>query len=164
MSLPLLRQPAGLSSDTLDPPIPQTHATQDDQWSAHETVESEDDREEAANRQEDLTIRAGKLSTATDKTHEVVESPSPTAPSPTAAQDAQPHEADAGSVHSLPVVQVSEHSSSNEPMTSRSASSSYPVPPSAGLTATATSSLDRRNRHRSTMDVSNEYKDAVSQR
>lgn len=140
---------------------------QDDQWSAHETVESEDEQEvmeETVNHEEDLTIRAGKLSAATDKTHEVVESPSPTVPSPTAAQDAQRHEADAGSVHSLPVVQVTEHSSLNEPMTSRSASSSYPVPPSTGLTPTATSSLDRRNRLQSTMDVSNEYKDAVNQR
>lgn len=153
MSLPLLRQPAGLSSDTLDPPPSRTRATQDDQWSVHDTIESEDEREEAATRQEDLTIQPTKLPTATDKTHEVVESPSPTAPSPTTAQDSQPREMDASSVHSLPVVQVTEHSNLNEPMTSRSASSSYPVPPSSGLTPTAPSSLDRRNRHRSAMDT-----------
>lgn len=155
MSLPVFQQPAGLSSDTLDPPTPQRHAMQDDQWSAHDTVESDDERdvmEEAVDRQEDLTIQASKLTAATDKTHEV-EAPSPTATSPTAAESAAPHEADTTSVHSLPVVQVTEHPM-NGPMTSRSASSAYPVSPTTSLTPTATSSLDRRTRNRATMDVS----------
>lgn len=156
MSLPMLRQPAGLSSDTLDPPTSQRHALPDDQWSAHDTVESDDERdvmEESVDHQPDLTIQAGKLSPTKDKTHEVG-SPSPTAPSPTAAQDGTGHEADTGSVHSLPAVQVSEHSNMNGPMTSRSASAAYPASPTASLAPTVTSSLDRRSRHRATLDVS----------
>lgn len=156
MSLPLLRQPAGLSSDTLGQPTNQRHAIQDDQWSAHDTAESDDEQnvmEESIERQEDLAIQANKLSTATtDKTHEVG-SPSPLAPSPNAAQDATNHEADSSSVHSLPVVQVTEHSNSG-PMTSRSASAAYPSSPTASLAPTASSSLDRRSRHRATLDVS----------
>ena len=152
----MLRQPAGLSSDTLDPPTSQRHALPEDQWSAHDTVESDDERdvmEESVDHQPDLTIQAGKLSPTTDKTHEV-SSPSPTAPSPTAAQDATNHEADGGSVHSLPGVQVSEHSNMNGPMNSRSASAAYPASPASSLAPTVTSSLDRRSRHRSTLDVS----------
>jgi hypothetical protein len=154
--MPVLRQPAGLSSDTLDRPMLQTRAMHDDQWSAHETVESDDDREimeETVLPEEDLTIQAGKLSTATDKTHEV-ETPSPIAPSAAGVQDVQAHEMNAGSAHSLPVVQVTSSSDLSAPMTSRSASSSYPASPTASLTPTTASSLDRRNRHRATMDVS----------
>lgn len=156
MSMPVLRQPAGLSSDTLEPPTPQSRALNEDQWSAHETVESDDDREvveETALPEEDLTIQPSKLSTATDKTHEV-SSPSPTAQSTATAPDLQTTETDTGSVRSLPMVHVTESAGLNPPMTSRSASSSYPVSPTTSLTPTNASSLDRRNRHRATMDVS----------
>ena len=135
---------------------------QDDQWSTHDTVESEDERdvveqveEHVHAEEEDLTIQPSKISATTDKTHEVG-TPSPMAPSPTTAQEDPQHEleADIGSVHSLPVVQVTEPASPHTPMTSRSASSSFPHSPTPSLTPTAASSPDRRNRHRSQLDVS----------
>ncbi|KAJ3554700.1 hypothetical protein NM688_g2975 [Phlebia brevispora] len=130
MSVPALQEPAGLSSDTLEPPAP-AHAIQDDQWSDVQTAETDDDRdiiEEVADRRDDLTIRPPKMSN--DKTHDM-NAPSPTLPT-------------------FPVVQVTEPTSPT-PMTSRSASATYPSSPSS--LAPTTSSLDRRTRNRATFDA-----------
>lgn len=152
MSVPALEGPAGLSSDTLDPPAP-PHTMQEDQWSDGQTAETDDDRdiiEEVANHEDDLTIRPSKISN--DKSHDM-NAPSPPLPSPPESQDL-PHEeeAETGSVHSLPIVQVTEPTSPT-PMTSRSASATYPSSPTS-LAPTSTSSLDRRARNRAAFDVS----------
>ena len=152
MSVPALQGPAGLSSDTLDPPAP-PHTIQDDQWSDGQTAETDDDRdviEEVADHEDDLTIRPSKISN--DKSHDM-NAPSPPLPSPPESQEL-PHEeeAETGSVHSLPVVQVTEPTSPT-PMTSRSASATYPSSPTS-LAPTSTSSLDRRTRNRAAFDVS----------
>ena len=63
-------------------------------------------------------------------------------------------EVETGSVHSLPVVQVTEPTSPAAP-TPRSVSSTYPTSSTpSSLSANAPSSLDRRNRTRQQMDVS----------
>lgn len=152
MSIPAMQQPAGLSSDTLEPPTP-PHALQDDQWSdTHDTAETDDERdaiEEVAERQDDLTIRPSKM--PTNKTHDVNPS-SQTLPDPPHAEELPHEEAETGSVHSLPVVQVTEPTSPAVP-TPRSVSSTYPAS-STSLTPAAASSLDRRARTRAQMDVS----------
>ena len=108
MSLPTLQQPAGLSSETLDPPA-RLDAIQDDQWSdTHDTAETDDERdaiEEVTERQDDLTIRPAKV--ATSKTDGGDASP-PAMPEPPITEDLPRTEAETGSVHSLPVVQVTE--------------------------------------------------------
>jgi hypothetical protein len=157
MSLPLLSPPAGLSSDTLDPPIP-THIMREDHWSdGHENLETDEERaviREIHEEPEDLTIQHSKLATTGDKAHEV-NTPSPTTASPNDTQQRPAAEAEAGSVHSLPVVHVTEPSSpSPAPMTSRSTSSTFPASPASSLAPTVASSQERRARNRLTLDVS----------
>lgn len=153
MSIPALQQPAGLSSDTLEPPaVP--YGIQDDVWSdGHDAADTDDDRdviEEVTDSQDELTIRPPKMST--DKTNDM-NPPSLALSSPHTSQDLPHGDVETGSVHSLPVVQVTEPASPAAPMTSRSTSSTYPSSPST-LAPTSTSSLDRRTRNRATLDVS----------
>lgn len=149
--------PAGLTFDSIDvnlasssspPPGP------DDQWSdAHYTGETDEERdavEEVSPHQEDLTVRADKLSNKTMH----IETPSPTA----VASDNPPQisEEDATSVHSMPVVHVTEPSSPAMPMTAHSASSAFPSPSNSNLAPSSASitAQDRRRWNRTTLDVS----------
>ncbi|KAI0932344.1 hypothetical protein AcW2_001002 [Taiwanofungus camphoratus] len=150
--------PAGLSSDHIDvnlasssspPPIPF------DQWSdAHDTIETDDERDiqETIQRgdSEDLTLRVDKIS-APDKMHDIG-TPSPTNLEPNAEERAS--DADATSVHSMPVVQVTEPSSpaSTAPLTAPSASSRFPPSPSTNLAPPSPAlQQSRRNRNRSAL-------------
>lgn len=154
--------PAGLSSDHIDvnlasssspPPIPF------DQWSdAHDTIETDDERDIQETMQrgdsEDLTLRVDKIP-APDKMHDIG-TPSPTNLEPNAEERAS--DADATSVHSMPVVQVTEPSSpaSTAPLTAPSASSRFPSSPSTNLAPPSPAlQQSRRNRNRSALiDVS----------
>lgn len=154
MSLPTLQQPAGLSSDTLDPPS-QPHVMQDDQWSdTHDTAETDDERdaiEEVTERQDDLTIQPAKITV--DKSHGK-DASSTAMPEPPTTEEISRTEAETGSVHSLPVVQVTEPTGSAA-ATPRSVSSTYPASPTpSSLSTQAPSSLDRRTRSRLQTDVS----------
>ena len=154
MSLPTLQQPAGLSSETLDPPA-RLDAIQDDQWSdTHDTAETDDERdaiEEVTERQDELTIRPAKITP--DGTHGKDASSTAISEPPT-TEDIPRAEAETGSVHSLPVVQVTEPTSPAA-ATPRSVSSTYPASPTpSSLSTQAPSSLDRRNRSRLQADVS----------
>lgn len=155
----LLAQPAGFSSDTLEQPQRTLRRLDhDDHWSdAHDTVETDDERdvvEEIAQRQDDLTIRPPKVSTTADnlKTHDM-HTPSPTTASPPSPQNIPSNETDAGSVRSLPLVQITEPTSPTG-MSPRNTHSAHPMSPTTSLAPTSTSSLDRRNTHRVTADVS----------
>lgn len=154
--------PAGLSVDSLElnpasssspPPI------QDDQWSdAPDTMETDYERdaiEEVDEHPEDLTVQGPKVvSSDKTQTHNIA-TPSPTTLGPPTPQE-RASDADATSVHSMPVVQVTEPTSPTLPATPRSVSSQHSsaVPNSSNLAPHPQSSLDRRNRNRATLDVS----------
>ena len=135
----------------------------DDQWSdTHDTMETDYERdaiEEVDEHPEDLTIQGPKVvSSDKTQTHDI-STPSPTSLSPTTAQQ-RASDADATSVHSMPVVQVTEPTSPTLPATPRSVhshqssttaiSNSSLAPP----THSANSTHDRRRRNRATLDVS----------
>ncbi|OBZ78719.1 hypothetical protein A0H81_00667 [Grifola frondosa] len=160
--------PAGLSADSLDlnhasssslPPM------QDDQWSdAHYTVETDDERdiiEEVQQHQEDLTVRGNKISTP-DKTHDI-DTPSPTALSPTNPQE-HASDVDATSVHSMPIVHVTEPTSPTAPMTPRSASSRHSPSSSTNLAPPSALSQDRRRQTRSTASTASIDQNRTSNR
>ncbi|OCH96522.1 hypothetical protein OBBRIDRAFT_765335 [Obba rivulosa] len=142
--------PAGLSFDSIDVNLASSSSPppgQDDQWSdAHYTVETDDERdiveEVSPSGQEDLTVRGDKISPSDKSMH--IETPSPTA----VASDSpsQAPEEDATSVHSMPVVHVTEPSSPGMPMTAHSASSTFPDASNSNLAPPSASSARRRNR------------------
>ena len=154
--------PAGLSTDTLDlSPAPSAlpHTIQEDQWSdAHDTIETDDERdviEEVDENPEDLTVQGPKVSSDKTDTHEI-ETPSPTHPDTNPAQE-RASDADATSVHSMPVVQVTEPTSPTLPATPRSAISHQTTTTTrtnTSLAPPAHSSHERRRRNRNTLDVS----------
>ncbi|KAI0825195.1 hypothetical protein BC628DRAFT_299967 [Trametes gibbosa] len=153
-------RPAGLSVDSLElnpasssspPPI------QDDQSSdAPDTVETDfeqDAIEEVDDHPEDLTIQGPKMvSSDKTQTHDIA-TPSPTALGPTTPQE-RVSDADATSVHSMPVVQVTEPTSPTLPATPRSVSSHHSsmVPNNSALAPHPGSVADRRRRNRATLD------------
>lgn len=158
--------PEGLSVDSLDLHIPAANAlptVQDDQWSdAHDTIETDDERDargEVRQHSEDLTIRGPKVSSS-NKSLDM--SPTSQASATPRNSREQEHvfdadaEADASSVRSMPVVQVTEPASPTLPMTAPSSSSRFPDGPSANLAppSSAHQDRDRRRRHRTTLDVS----------
>lgn len=154
----LLAQSAGLTSDTLEHPARTLRRIdQDDQWSdAHDTAETDDERdvvEEIVQRQDDLTIRPPKVSPTADnlKTHDM-NTPSPTAPSPP-SQNISTNDTDAGSVRSLPVVQITEPTSPTG-MSPRSMNAAHTTSPTPSLAPPSSTSLDRRSTHRGSADVS----------
>ncbi|KAI0651731.1 hypothetical protein C8Q79DRAFT_54936 [Trametes meyenii] len=155
--------PAGLSVDSLElnpasssspPPI------QDDQWSdTHDTMETDYERdaiEEVDEHPEDLTVQGPKLASS-DKTHtHDISTPSPTPLTPATAQE-RASDAEATSVHSMPVVQVTEPTSPTLPATPHSVSSSHhssAAPNSSTLAphAHSQSVQERRRRNRTTLD------------
>ena len=156
--------PAGLSTDSLELNLASASSpppTQEDQWSdAHDTIETDDERdviEEVEENPEDLTVQGPKVSSDKTHTHEI-ETPSPTNLDSNNAQE-RASDADATSVHSMPVVQVTEPTSPTTlPATPRSASSHQPstaAPRStSSLAPSAHPNQDRRRRHRTTLDVS----------
>lgn len=155
----LLAQSAGLSSDTLEQPTRTLRRLdQEDQWSdAHDTVETDDERdvvEETAQRQDDLTIHPAKVSSTADnlKTHDM-HTPSPTVPSSPPPQNVPSNDTDAGSVRSLPMVQITAPTSPTA-TSQRSMHSAHPASPPASLAPASNTSLDRRSTHRATADVS----------
>ena len=154
--------PAGLSTDSLElnlaasgsPP-----ATQEDHWSdAHDTVETDYERdviEEVDENAEDLTVQGPKVASGKTSTHEI-DTPSPTHIDPTNVQE-RVSDADATSVHSMPVVQVTEPTSPTLPATPRSVHSHHSAataPTNTSLAPPSQSSHERRRRHRTTLDVS----------
>ena len=160
--------PNSLSSETLHatgstPPPPHVHEPED-QWSdAHETLETDDERDlvdDLPHPQDDLTIRPQKVSPS-PKSHQI-RTPSPPVPSPNTPHDHVPQVPDAASVRSVPIVQVTEPSSPTLPMSARSTNSTFPPTPTSSLTPTGTSSQDRRNRHRSAIDVSSMQCNTIS--
>lgn len=159
--------PEGLSADSLDLTIPSASAlppVQDDQWSdAHDTVETDDERDaidEVHQRSEDLTIRGPKVSSPNKPLEISTASPASATPRHSGEHEHDVFdadaEADATSVRSMPVVQVTEPTSPMLPMTAHSASSRFPDAPSANLAPPSTVQQDRerRRRHRTTLDVS----------
>ncbi|KAH9898534.1 hypothetical protein C8Q73DRAFT_756442 [Cubamyces lactineus] len=152
--------PAGLSADSLELNQPSSSSPpliQDDQWSdTHDTMETDYERdaiEEVDEHPEDLTIQGPKVvSSDKTQTHDI-STPSPTTLSPTTAQQ-RASDADATSVHSMPVVQVTEPTSPTLPATPRSVSSHHhsSVTNSSNLAPHSQSSSDRRRRHRATLD------------
>ncbi|KAH9944494.1 uncharacterized protein BXZ73DRAFT_87377 [Epithele typhae] len=155
-----MSHPAGLSTESLVPnPASSSSppATREEHWSdAHDTLDSDTERdaiEEAGESGEDLTIPP-KLSSDKTETHEIVDTPSPTRAQ---AAPERVSDADATSVHSMPLVQVTEPTSPILPATPRSVNSHHSsttarsqtslAPPSASASAT-----DRRRRNRNTLD------------
>ncbi|KAI0639279.1 hypothetical protein C8Q77DRAFT_1152267 [Trametes polyzona] len=152
--------PAGLSVDSLElnpasssspPPI------HDDQWSdAPDTMETDYERdviEEVDEHPEDLTVQGPKVvSSDKTQTHDIA-TPSPTTLGPTTPQE-RASDADATSVHSMPVVQVTEPTSPTLPATPRSVSShqSSAVHSNSNLAPYSQSATDRRRRNRATLD------------
>ena len=158
-----MSHPAGLSTDSfeLNPAPVSPPSAHDDQWSdAHDTVETDGERdaieEVEENADEDLTVvQAPKLDTDKTETHEI-DTPSPTNLISTNAQE-RGSEADAMSVHSMPVVQVTEPTSPTLPATPRSVhshQSSTTAPTTTSLAPPSSASNERRRRVRNTLDVS----------
>lgn len=162
-------RPAGLSVDSLElvpasssspPPI------QDDQSSdAPDTVETDyehDVIEEVDEHPEDLTIQGPKMvSSDKTQTHDIA-TPSPTTLGPATPQE-RVSDTDAMSVHSMPVVQVTEPTSPTLPATPRSVSSHHSsmATNSNTLAPQPGSAVDRRRRNRATLDVSCSQSDTV---
>ncbi|KAL7285631.1 hypothetical protein ACG7TL_000735 [Trametes sanguinea] len=153
--------PAGLSADSLEldqPAVSSPPPIQDDQWSdAHDTMETDYERdaiEEVDEHPEDLTIQGPKV-VSSDKTHtHDISTPSPSSLSPDTAQQ-RASDGDATSVHSMPVVQVTEPTSPTLPTTPRSVSTSHHsslAPSNSSLAPHSHSAADRRRRNRATMD------------
>ncbi|KAI0361763.1 hypothetical protein OH77DRAFT_1444605 [Trametes cingulata] len=153
--------PAGLSVDSLElnpassssPPL-----IQDDQWSdAHDTMETDYERdaiEEVDEHPEDLTVQGPKVvSSDKTQTHDIA-TPSPTTLGPTTPQE-RASDAEATSVHSMPIVQVTEPTSPTLPATPRSVSSHQSSALSNGSTLAPSnqSASDRRRRNRATLDT-----------
>ncbi|TBU64939.1 hypothetical protein BD310DRAFT_838557 [Dichomitus squalens] len=159
--------PAGLSTDSLDldpatagsPP-----GTLDEQWSdAHETFDTDTERdaiEEVEENTEDLTVvQAPKLSADSDKTHtHEIQTPSPTNIETTNAQE-RASDVDATSVHSMPIVQVTEPTSPTLPATPRSVRSHRSSATAVSNTSlappahSANVSRERPRRNRATLDT-----------
>ncbi|KAI0757127.1 hypothetical protein C8Q80DRAFT_1333768 [Daedaleopsis nitida] len=164
--------PAGLSTDTLElnpasssspPPNPE------DQWSdAHDTVETDYERdaiEEVEENPEELTVHGPKISTDKTHTHDI-DTPSPTHLDTSIVQE-RASDADATSVHSMPVVQVTEPTSPTLPATPRSVhshQSSVTATTNTSLAPTTHPNQDRRRRHRATLDnrASNRFSGFIS--
>lgn len=117
-----------------------------------ETDYERDAIEEVDEHPEDLTVQGPKVvSSDKTQTHDIA-TPSPTVLDPPTPQE-RASDADATSVHSMPVVQVTEPTSPTLPATPRSVSSAHStVPNSANLAPL--SAADRRRRNRATLDVS----------
>lgn len=147
--------PAGLSSDSIDLSLTaSTHppSLPFDQWSdAHGTMETDDERDEQdiqeASHPEDMPLGADKVATG-NKTIEVG-TPSSTTGGP--QMNGHTSDGDAASVHSMPVVQVTEPSSP-VPTSAQSASSRFPPSPSTSL-APSPSMQHGRNRNRTALEV-----------
>ena len=161
-----MSHPAGLSTDSfeLNPAPVSPPSAHDDQWSdAHDTVETDGERdaieEVEENADEDLTVvQAPKLDTDKTETHEI-DTPSPTTNLNHTLQE-RSSEADATSVHSMPIVQVTEPTSPTLPATPHSVHShrsSTTAPSHNSLAAPGSSNNDRRRRYRNTLDVSAVY-------
>ncbi|KAI8995512.1 hypothetical protein BD414DRAFT_534673 [Trametes punicea] len=153
--------PAGLSADSLELNQPSSSSPpliQDDQWSdAHDTVETDYERdpvEEVDVNPEDLTIQGPKVVSSGKAHPHDISTASPTSLSPATVQQ-RASDADATSVHSMPVVQVTEPASPTLPATPRSVSTSHhssAAPNNATLAPHTHSASDRRRRHRATLD------------
>ncbi|KAH9946790.1 hypothetical protein B0H21DRAFT_741790 [Amylocystis lapponica] len=159
-------RPAGLTPDSIDVGLASSSSpppTQYDQWSdAHETLETDDERdvvEEAIQHEDDLTVRTDKI-VPPDKLHDIE------APSSTSLNTPRPREldanADATSVHSMPVVQVTEATSPTVPMTAHSTSSRIPSSPNTSLLPPSPGPQARRTRHRATLDLQSAFRILLS--
>ncbi|TFK57307.1 hypothetical protein OE88DRAFT_1619125 [Heliocybe sulcata] len=142
----------------------------DDQWSVRDTVDTDEQsvvggvqrrqiREGTAHSQDDLTVQGPKISTepkevASPAMDSNIDATTPTTPGPDPTSDA-------ASTRSLPLVQVTTPRSSTRPSTahaSNSPPSSAPPDPAPSpnpsmRTHRSTTSRERRNPHRSTVDA-----------
>jgi len=134
-----------------------------DQWSdTHDTLEDDNyeghpqgiEEVEVHNREDGIPDRGVKISTDEDKEDSSVALESSRGPSLSTTGE---HVSDAASVHSLPVVRITEadRSSTQRPSTSRTTESSPAPPPSPSRSAgdNVLTPQDRRHRHRSAIEV-----------
>ncbi|GBE78326.1 hypothetical protein SCP_0112110 [Sparassis crispa] len=138
--------PAGLTPDSIDVNFASSSSPppmQYDQWSAADT-DDEADIQEVTQQDEDLTVTADKIA-APDKTLHI-QTDSPANLNPPAVPE-NGFEQDASSVHSMPVVQVTEPTSPT-PMSARNSTSRFGSTPGSNLAppSPATAQVRRNNR------------------